>query len=353
MRRPKYLSPTNISKFYSDIEEWYLSYLAEHRPPRYPQTQPMAIGAAFDAYWKSYMVEKLFGFTNMPEFELTAIFENQVEPHNRDWAIIHGKHAFESYKLSGALASLMFELEHASHPPRFEFTIEDKIYDKDIGGIPILGKPDLYFITKGSNHIVYDAKVNGYCSKSNTSPKAGYIMCKDGWSHEKHSRTHNKHHKDCQLMMVSEMMINIACYLEDIDESWATQLATYGWLLGEPVGSNFVTGIEQLVSKPNGEFPLIRIASHRLRIGKTFQELTLSKYAKVWKLLSLDDKELKESLFEDMTPEQSSERCDALDNMHKAYDVKELIENPSPRDIINFNWFKDITRRDVKFPYKK
>lgn len=346
MRRPEYLSPTSIMKFDSNLEEWYLSYLTEHRPPRIPQTQPMAIGAAFDAYWKNYMVEKLFGKGSRPEFELDTIFEKQVEPHNRDWARINGKYVFDSYKLSGALSALMIELEHASHPPRFEFTIQDTVYDSNIGGIPILGKPDLYFITKGHNHIVYDAKVNGYCSKSNTSPKPGYITCRDGWV-GKQSRNHNQQHKDCHLMKVSDVIINIACYLEDIDESWAAQIATYGWLLGETVGSDFVAGVEQLVANGNKitdtGYPQIRIASHRLRIGKTFQELTLAKYSKVWQLLQFPDKELKESIFSDLTSEQSAERCDILDNYYKAYDVG---ENATDKEKANMDWFKDITRKD-------
>ena len=60
MRQPEYLSPTSIGLWQKDRQEFYLYYLADHRPPRIAQNEPMAIGAAFDAYIKSYLHEMLF-----------------------------------------------------------------------------------------------------------------------------------------------------------------------------------------------------------------------------------------------------------------------------------------------------
>jgi hypothetical protein len=110
MRKPEYLSPTALAQWEKNQEEFYLQYLAKTRPPRFPQTQPMAVGAAFDAYIKSYYHERLFGAGFDPKFKLAAIFESQVEPQNRDWALVAGKYAFEAYKFSGACADLFVEL---------------------------------------------------------------------------------------------------------------------------------------------------------------------------------------------------------------------------------------------------
>ena len=60
MRMPEYLSPTSLNVWKRDQEQFYLQYLAEKRPPREPQTQPMAVGAAFDAYVKSYLYNRYY-----------------------------------------------------------------------------------------------------------------------------------------------------------------------------------------------------------------------------------------------------------------------------------------------------
>ena len=55
MRKPEYLSPTSISLHEKDVDEFYSRYLADNKMPRMAQTQPMAIGSAFDAFCKSYL----------------------------------------------------------------------------------------------------------------------------------------------------------------------------------------------------------------------------------------------------------------------------------------------------------
>src|SRR5436190_14893856 len=127
MRKIEYLSPSSIDKFEQDQEAFYVRYLSEHRLPDDPQTQPMSIGSAFDAYCKSYIHERLFGKGNDPKYQFENIFEAQVQAHLRDWAIIHGKYAFESYQKSGALADLMLELQHAINVPKFEIEVKGVI----------------------------------------------------------------------------------------------------------------------------------------------------------------------------------------------------------------------------------
>lgn len=312
MRTPKFLSPTSIASWYSDRDEYYLKYLADNRPPRLPQTVPMSIGAAFDAYVKNYLVERLFG--EVPnEFQFETIFTTQVESHNRDWARKHGKHAFEAYKQSGALADLMIELQRSQTTPRFEFTVRgDVTHESVVSGIPLLGKPDCYFVTEAGAHIVMDWKVNGYCAKRGVSPKPGYVKCRDGWEGN-HSRSHMKAHKDAHLMNVGGLTINIASFFETVDESWARQLCIYAWLLGEEVGSNFVICIEQLACKADGEFPKIRVASHRARASAQFQYELILKAWKIWDCIQ------RGHIFDDRSLEDSEARCAELDIYHKAF----------------------------------
>lgn len=274
MCKPEYLSPSAIMCYRKDPKEYYLRYLVDNRPPKFPQTLPMAVGSAFDAFAKSYLHRELLGLRD-PKFEFGTIFEAQVEEQNRDQARIAGNYLFEEYKRLGALSDLMLELSNALTEPRFEFTIQDRISDRtvcDCAGIPLLGKPDLYFVTKAGTHMIDDWKVNGYCGKGNTSPKPGYVKIRPGGGQ----------HKDCVAMAINEINVNVATTLENVCDEWALQLAIYGWLLGEPIGGDFVIGIEQLVCKSTAELPIIRCASHRLRIGRDYQIALFSEIAALW-----------------------------------------------------------------------
>jgi len=322
MRTPTYLSPTSVSLFFSDRTEFYLRYMAENRPPRIPQTKPMSIGSAFDAYVKAYIDHMLFG--GREEFAFEALFESQVEPHNRDWAREHGEHAFNCYKESGALADLMLELSKATYEPRLESTVQDTV---NINGtdIVLLGKPDLYFIVNDS-HILLDWKVNGYCGKRSTSPKPGYVMCRGSWG-----RGNGSPHKDAHLMTIHGVNVNIATTLEQIFEQWACQLYIYGRVLGEESGSQFIAGIEQLACKPGNEgFANIRVASFRSRIASEYQKKIDDQLITVWNAVQT------RHIFTDLSVEENAERCTQLDEYHLAFDGG----SNDPKD----QWFKSVTR---------
>lgn len=304
MKRPMYMSPSSVSLFYKDQEEYYLCYLAESPPPRFPQTRPMSVGSSFDAYAKSYLHEALFGKGSDLKFEFKTIFEAQVEPHNRDWALVHGKYCFEQYQKYGALADLLSELQDAIGTPRFEIELRRTV-ENNVLGIPMLGRPDLFFIHKNGGHIEHDFKVNGYCGNGNTSPMKGYVRMRG-------PNTHTMH-KDCFLMNVSGFQINGAMYLEQSNQDWAQQLAIYGWLCGEEVGAEFVVAIDQLVCSYNGEFPLIRTAEHRLRIGGVFQVELFKRVQHAWEVVNSDH------YFRDMSKEESQKRCSVLDQYGNAF----------------------------------
>lgn len=313
MKTLQHLSPTSIALYTQNPSEFYLNYLSDNRPPRFPQTKPMSIGSSFDAYAKSYMHEKIFGKGNDPRFEFNAIFEAQVEQHNRDWALVHGEHAFKMYKASGALADLMLELSTCIGTPRFELEIKGTVggsregivgeYDEVI----LLGKPDVFFINKHGAHVIFDFKVNGYCSNSNTTPMQGFIRCreqKNGLWFDKGS------HKGCQPMVHNGVMINIGSYLENFDESWARQLAIYAWLAGCEIGEDFIAAIDQIACRPSGiEKPDMRIAAHRIRISRDFQQKVFKDAKFLWELSKSGH------FFHDLDKELSIAKCKLLDGM--------------------------------------
>src|SRR5215831_465816 len=239
-RIPTYLSPSAIALFTNNPKDYYLSYLSPVKPPRAEQTLAMAAGSAFDAYVKSYLYNSLFGKGNDPKFDLAALFEAQVDSIHRDYCWTHGQYVFDHYKSSGCLADLMLELTSAIGKPRFELEITGVVdgyregVTKDIKGVILLGKPDLFYTNKLGCNVIIDWKLNGYVSSYRTSPTAGYVKIRDS-----NSRHHNSFHKDCVPMMHKGVLINIATYLENLNSQWADQLSIYSWLLGANVGEDF------------------------------------------------------------------------------------------------------------------
>jgi len=293
MRTPKYLSPTSVMKFYKDREEYYLNYLADTRPPRFPQTQPMSVGSAFDAYIKCYLSDHL----GLNLFKIDELFEQQVEEQNRDWARIAGKTCFDVYVECGAAAMLVTELEASSIEPRFEFTVEGVR-----GGsvVPLLGKPDLSYQTKSGKTVIIDWKVNGYCSKA--SPRKGYVRI----------FPEGNHHKDALIEIKDNMAINVYHNLEDVNVDWATQLAIYGWVLGIDDDMPLV-GIDQITcgaKKGLGEKG-IRVAMHRCYIGDEFLKDLADKIEHVWEAIKSVD-----TVFDGP---DSAEICARLDTYHLAF----------------------------------
>lgn len=298
MRIPEYLSPSSIQLYQQDEEAFYLRYLSDNKRPRDPQTQPMSIGSAFDAFAKSYLHEALFGKGADPRYEKEALFEEQVAEHNRDWAWENGEFVFNEYKKAGCLADLMIEMNKAVGKPRFEFTIQDTV-STQIGEIPLLGKPDIFFINSESARVILDWKVNGYCSKWNTSPMKGYIKLRQKGKPE-------KQHPNCHLMIVNGILINVAMHLEDGDKKWADQLSIYSWLLGEAFGSeSMIVGIDQIVGNPDK----LRFATHRLRISADYQFELLALIEQMWEIINSNH------IFRGMLPEESQARCELLDSI--------------------------------------
>lgn len=326
MRTPEYLSPTSVKLFWSDRAEYYLRYLADTRADRFPQTLPMSAGSAFDARVKSFLYERLVGPTAGTEYEYRTLFEAQVEEHNRDWALPFADHAFQQYRQSGALADMVITLQKSVGPPRFEFSIQGELLGKDLAtdpnsnlSVPLLGKPDVYLTTEQGERCVLDYKVNGACAKAAVSPAKGYVICRDGWDHNrgKASRSHGKSHPDAHLVNRGGIIVNSATTLEAVNEEWAAQLAVYSWLLGEDIGTEIVIGIDQLCGMGN-EVPGgvqvttkgycdFRIAIHRCVVSKAYQDQLWKRIQEQWSIVQSG------WIFRDMSEDESYARQASLD----------------------------------------
>jgi len=328
MRQIKYLSPTSLSLWDSDRTEFYLRYCADNRPPRTPQTRPMAIGAAFDAFVKNYLVGAL-GAGDDEQFSIEKIFEAQVEPQNRDWGLEHGERLFNEYRRLGAVSDLMLEMSNsgaisggATDAVRFEFTVENRIgHSVYADGIPILGKPDCH-IRLADASLVIDWKVNGYCGSKPTSPKKGYVK----------ERPSGKQHRDCQTMVINGITTNIGLTLDQVDEAFATQLCMYMWVLGEPIPTKALVGIEQLACAGLETSVGLRVASHRCRISDNFQLSLLSRLVAAW------DKIQQGWIFTDLSFADNVARCEMLDHYYEAYVPMEGSNEQHEE------WFRTITR---------
>ena len=284
MREVKHLSPSSLSLFYKNREEFYIKYLSEERLQRDPQQQPMAAGSAVDAFIKSYLHNAIFGnYGKNNEYELKTIFDAQVEPHNREWAWPVGEYLFKRYKETGALPDLLLQLKEAVGEPRFEIEISSKVdgehVSKPFGDVILLGKPDLFFLNKNGFPVILDYKVNGYCSKA--SPKKGYVEIRG-------DNGKSGSYKDAMIIKHQGIRINVATNLEDVDPDWAAQLSIYAWLLGVPVGDDFIVAIDQFVcnsEKKKDGFPEVRIAEHRLRVDKQWQKELFQKVIRAWEAI--------------------------------------------------------------------
>lgn len=288
VRQPEYYSPSSLSTWLEDPRKFYLKYLADNRPPRENQTQPMAIGSSFDAYIKCYLSDRLLG---VDKYIFEKLFEDQVEPQHRDWALIHGKVLVDKYIAYGCAADLMILL-NKSENVKFEVKVEGTI-----GDIPLLGKPDLWFDDGQGTEIQLDWKVNGYCSKYSVSPRKGYVKV----------RPSGKQHKDAYIVKGINVLIN----LEDVEKHWARQLSTYGWLCGATVGEEFVAAVDQLVFDSKGE---MRVAEHRCKIGAKFQCTVYEQYQEMHEIIK-SGHIFRDKSFDDSIKEQRS-----LDTVHLAYE---------------------------------
>lgn len=303
-RKPKALSYSSVTLFEKNPEEFFLKYLAGNRPDKIPQERPAAAGSGFDACVKSSLAADLGLDTAETTNSYPVLFKAQVEPQNREWAEPVGRHLLDEYQACGAYADLLAILAQASDI-KFETNAE-----RMIDGVPMSGKPDCRFTLKPRDtviRVILDWKVKGYCSKNTTSPSKGYRICRDGTRWKKPSRNNGQAH-DLYLATDHNGFEVSAGSMESCNDEYADQLTLYGWLLGEEIGDdNVVVMIDELVAKPNGERPFIRVASHRARVTKAHQQLLLERIKRCWDAIESGH------IFRELSREESDARCELLD----------------------------------------
>lgn len=326
MRDIERLSTTGLHLWENYTEDFYLRYLSDNRPEREPQSPAMAVGSSFDAFVKCALFKHLNGHEGpiaigrdgnpqtdekgnpLRVYDLQRLFEEQVSNKEiRPWAWEAGKYAFDCYRTWGVYEELLRELEKSEKPPRFEFELRG-----EIGGVPVVGKPDLWYF-RGVD-VVYDWKVMGYCSKHSNSPKKLYKCCRDCWGSDRAKQTRGggepKPHKKYEEVDHFGHSIG-SHWMEDVDKKWSDQLCTYAALLGVEIGNeDTIVGIDQLACKPNpeeGEKPLIRVAQHRARISKGYQEGVVARFQRCWDAIKSGH------VFQDLSLEESRARCEVLD----------------------------------------
>jgi hypothetical protein len=268
-----------------------------------PQTEPMAIGSAFDSFVKAE-IARLLGKTN----RLAELLERSVEPQNFH-LVKEANKLFELYNYCGRVKNLIdegiedIELE-------FREDIGGVIVPGTkalIGGVTLFGKPDA--LLKGN--IPLDWKVNGWNSKTGQSPKKGYkdsIIIKNNQIKEQ-----NKRHSDYPLN------------LEQIDQDWATQLLFYWWLLDKCNSLPPMAAIEQVAIRQD----TIALVSYRATIGQEFANNIWTQLIDIWERF-LDGK-FKE-------PEPGLYKCEPFNNPRtctlecSAY--KETLGDPMKREMI-------------------
>ena len=256
---PKYLSPTSIAQFMDNEEEFFRKYIV--RVGRLPQTKPMAVGSAFDACIKSYLdIYNEHGEVDPKKHEIRykERFDDSVEPLNREWAFYPGIIVFNMYRNTGALDHFLADAE-----PGSVVTIDT--IERELNGVPILGKPDLMYRSKKYDNevIIVDWKCNGACSKSSVSPTPGYID-----------------------LFPSRAMHKSADVVDgvnqgEIHKNYRLQLTVYGLL-----ANCSIVGIDQLVfgkADPSVEFGDCRVAIHRYKHDGGADILETA--AKLWTLI--------------------------------------------------------------------
>lgn len=294
IREIKYLSYSSFQMFEKDPEGFYRKYLSKNRPPREPQNTYMAIGSAFDAFVKADL-HKRFVNDGDPRYTPEALFETQVEPHNRDRAKVDGEELYRRYRKIGAYADLCEDMRECINP-RFEAEITADISISRLpGSVVVLGKPDVMYISRYGARIIHDFKCQGFYSKNPPSPHPGYVKLMPGMNM----------HKDTMLFKHKGFLTNGACPIHHHNEDWATQLAFYAWSLGEDVGSDFILSVDQILS--NSVKNETRVAKHAGICTDVWQNKLFDRLHRCWSAVKSGHVFLK------LPYDESVARCEAID----------------------------------------
>jgi len=301
MRKPKFISPSSLARWEDRREEFYKIYLSDVRTEREPQVNYMATGSAFDAFVKSQIHSDIFGKsqTEGGQFDRQKLFEDQVEEHIRDEVWEMATFLWDQYQLTGAYAALLADIVASPYAPEMEFTVK-----REVNGVPIMGKPDLRYVTKQFVHVVCDWKVNGSYSNYGVSPVQGFQISRFFKKEALKTETHKKYlpitYKDVEVNQNT---------LDTFSKDWATQLSMYAWCLGEEPGDEeYVVRMEQIAVRPRAAGgKTVKCVTHMSRIPQMFQLGVMKRIMDCWNAIETGH------IFTDLTLEQSIEHCELID----------------------------------------
>lgn len=245
-RLPSYLSPSALSTAEKMPNTFYLSRLISDPLKREAQGLAAAVGSAFDYYIKMKLIAKKFQHKTDKLPEIKTGIETYI-----DEAFRAGKRAFRSYVDTAYCEEIYADVE--------------LWLNGLLEGVPLFGKLDATVFDEGKV-IPFDWKVTGYTSNTATSPAAGYYRL---WEGVFPKAKHDLYESDIPF--------------EIINEGWATQLCTYGWLMDKPYGTPFHAKVDVLVWK-NGSIRCI--AQYKGLITENWQKLVLYRYKRMWDLLN-------------------------------------------------------------------
>lgn len=245
-RTPSYLSPSSLMMAENMPNTFYLTRLVLDPMLGVPQPLNAAVGSAFDYYIKVKLVEDRFPHKAAYLPEIKKGIETNI-----DEAFSAGKKAFNSY------------IERAYNKDEYA---DIEIHNNgSFEEVPITGKLDAKILDQETNlTIPFDWKMSGYTSKTGISPEQGYYRLWDGLRP-----------KAAHKIYSTNILMN------HINERWAFQTCTYGWLLGLPMYKPFPTRIDQICWR-NGT---VRTALYRGWITEEYQREVIMRYKKVWNSL--------------------------------------------------------------------
>jgi len=254
-------------------EAFFIRYMTD--VPGVPQTPAMAVGSAFDACIKAYLIQWCSsggpegpGPDPVKHHDLYEEFlQDCVEEHCINDARWQGIVVFNKFKETGALKYLLNDLQDS------QCEVLGKI-QRVIEGVPLLGKPDLSYISKAQGcKVTDDWKCNGALSKRAVSPLPGYVdLFPSRDMHKKCDLVNGVNvldmHKDYRLQMI--------CYklLTDCDIVGITQLV---------FGSSDPSGPDP--SSPGFVIGDCRVALHRHRVSEEAQRAVIDEMKELWQMV--------------------------------------------------------------------
>lgn len=233
---------------------------SEHKKSikREPQGTPAAVGAAFDAFVKSYLVKEL-SLSGVPSLDemlkdnVTA--KGKKRPPNwYDQVVEAGQALFKAYLDCGAM----------------DYALQDGLNRVELWITENIGEAYTHGRLDGAtvHDIAFDWKIRGYASAPK-SPTQGWTR---SW-------------KKGKLMDTSHKKVNT--FFEKINPKWAQQLCIYNILLGHTVGDVMFVYFDEISMRNNRDNPVIdpmklRINQIRSQISPGFQQKVYNDLQECW-----------------------------------------------------------------------